>query len=166
MALGGCASSGLNDWPDTVPHHQIFLDYWQDDSVNQQVQSRDEYLQWVRIFYTGNLLYPRGWLDLEIELLKELEPQQRRGLESDLRQLGITIGAEWAKLRDDRLVDSRLLALWASILQLAQVDQLELQAVDLIASDVELLFAGALARDEIVESRYAGSLGLATFGDF
>lgn len=166
ILLGGCVSTGVEDWPDSVPHPQIFVTNWENDLANQQVQSQGEYLQWVKIFYSGNLLYPRGWLDIQLELLKAVESDERRAMEAELEELGIAIGAEWAKLKEDRFVDSRLLALWASILQLAQIDQLELEAVDLIANDVEQLFAGELEREEIVETRYTGALNLESFGDF
>ena len=164
--LVACTATGSREWPESIPHQQLFVDKWLGDGENQLLQEQEEYLNWVRVFYTGNLIYPDGWLDIQSQLLKASGAERQIRLATELEQLGIAIAAEWAKSNDRRLVDSRMLALWGSILQMAQLEQTEMQAIELIARDIEQLLAGNLAKEQIVEARYADRLGLETFGVF
>ena len=82
------------------------------DTANQTLQTEQAYLEWILGFYQGTLIYPTGWLDVEEVLLESTEPESRAQLDERLEQLGITIGAEWAKENEARLIDNRMLALW------------------------------------------------------
>lgn len=165
-SLAACASLRARNWPDDIPPQEVFVETYIADERNQALQPRNEYLGWVVSFYQGTVVYPRGWLDIEDQLLERITPGQRKTLEEKLEALGIAIGAEWAKLNEDRIIDNRMLALWGSIMQLAQVDRKELEAVELIAADVQRLHAGQLRKRDVVESRYTDRLGLESFGDF
>lgn len=166
LLLSACFSLQLEDWPENIPASQIFVEAWQDDLVNQQVQPMDEYLYWVKSFYEGTVVYPRGWLQLESELLDLVEPDARAILSEDLYDLGIVIGAEWSKLNEGRLIDNRMLALWGSVLQMSLTEDKELEAVDLITDDIQLLLAQELGKEDIFEARYANQLGYEMFDDF
>lgn len=166
VSLASCASLRARNWPEDIPDREVFVASYLEDERNQAVQPRDEYLGWIVSFYQGTVVYPRGWLDIEEQLLERIPAEQREELDSKLEELGIAIGAEWAKLNDARVIDNRMLALWGSIMQLAQVDRKEMDAVELIASDVARLHAGELRKQDVVESRYTDRLGLESFGDF
>lgn len=166
LSLAACLTPRRHDWPADLPPRQAFIATWEADSRNQRAQPRDEYLGWVRNFYTGTVVYPQGWLDIQAELLGRAAPDQEARLEAELESLGIAIGAEWAKVNEHRAIDSRLLALWASVLQLAELDCQGLNAVALIANDVEHLLTDSLDKETVREARYTERLGLASFGDF
>jgi predicted small lipoprotein YifL len=165
-SLAACASLRGRNWPDEIPPREVFVGTYLQDERNQSLQPRDAYLGWIVSFYQGTVVYPRGWLDIEDQLLERIDAEQRETLETKMEELGIAIGAEWAKLNEERVIDNRMLALWGSIMQLAQVDRKELDAVELIASDVERLYDGQLRKQDVVESRYTDRLGLESFGDF
>ena len=166
LFLTACFSLQVEDWPDNIPPSRHFVRAWQDDTINQQVQPMDEYLYWVRSFYVGTVVYPRGWLDIKNELLTLTNNDEKSSLAAEVDALGITIGAEWAKLNEGRLIDNRMLALWGSVLQLSLAENNELQAVDVISRDVERLLAGEIEKEDVVEPRYATALGYELFDDF
>jgi len=165
-ALAACASLRARNWPTDIPPQDVFVETYLEDERNRTLQPRDAYLGWVVSFYQGTVVYPRGWLDIEQQLLERIPEENRDPLDEKLEELGIAIGAEWAKLNDDRVIDNRMLALWGSIMQLAQVDRKEIDAVELISADVQRLHAGQLRKRDVVESRYTDRLGLESFGDF
>lgn len=166
LLLNACFSLQVEDWPDNIPPSRLFVRAWQEDPVNQLVQPMDEYLYWVKSFYVGTVVYPRGWLDIKSELLALTNNDQQSSLAREIDALGIIIGAEWAKLNEGRLIDNRMLALWGSVLQLSLAENRELQAVDFIASDVARLLAGEIQKEDVVELRYANALGYELFDDF
>ena len=166
LLLSACFSLQMEDWPDTIPPSRLFVRAWQEDRVNQQVQPMDEYLYWVRSFYVGTVVYPRGWLDIKRELLTLTNNDERSALAREIDSLGITIGAEWAKLNEGRLIDNRMLALWGSTLQLMVGFDEQMQAIDEVANDIDALFQGDIGKQDITEARYADKLGFEVFGDF
>jgi hypothetical protein len=103
---------------------------------------------------------------VEEVLLESTAPKSRKQLAGRLEQLGITIGAEWAKENEARLIDNRMLALWGSTLQLMQSTQERIEAIEVVSEDIDQLFAGSLRKRDIVEARYAEKLGFEVFGDF
>lgn len=166
LLLNACFSLQVEDWPDNIPPSRLFVRAWQEDPANQLVQPMDEYLYWVKSFYVGTVVYPRGWLDIKSELLTLTNNDEQSSLAPEIDSLGITIGAEWAKLNEGRLIDNRMLALWGSVLQLSLAENKERQAIDFIASDVARLLAGEIQKEDVVELRYADALGYELFGDF
>ena len=166
ILLASCITPSIRNWPDEVPRQTLFVRAYRADVANQALQSEQAYLEWILGFYQGTLIYPTGWLDVEQVLLDSTEPEARPQLDARLEELGITIGAEWAKENDARLIDNRMLALWGSTLQLMQGTEERINAIELMASDIEELFAGTLEKRDIVESRYAERLGFEVFGDF
>ena len=166
LALASCITPSTRDWPDDVPPSNLFIRTYWADAANQALQSEHSYLEWILGFYQGTVIYPTGWFDVEQQLLDITEPEHQAVLALRLRNLGILIGAEWAKGNEARLIDNRMLALWGSTLQLMQTTDARLGAIELVSQDIEALFAGALQKTDIVEARYAERLGFEVFGDF
>lgn len=166
LALSSCISSNIADWPDTIPRQQVFVDAYLADSNNQQLQSRNEYLAWTLSFYQGNLAYQSGWLDVESAVLTAAGEQEADQLSSQLRGLGAAIGMEWAKHNRLRLIDSRMLALWGSILQTAGNFDQQMRSIEAISGDVDALLEGSLLKNDVVNSRYEEILQIDLFDDF
>lgn len=166
LILASCVTPDITDWPETVPPPEVFIEAYVEDEENSHLQSQEEYLEWTLSFYQGNLAYQTGWQDLRGSVFEAPTAEQRAALLAQLRRLGIVIGSEWAKHNDVRLIDSRMLSLWGSTIQLAANFQQQRETVDLIVQDVELLLCGKLAREEIHEQRYADILGLDLFEGF
>jgi hypothetical protein len=165
LLLASCIST-QTDWPTEAAERAFFISAFSDDERNQQFQSREEYLGWVRNFYTGTLVYPTGWLDIQSQLLAGAKGDEQSELRDQLNDLGAVIGAEWAKENDLRLINNRMLAVWGSVLQLADLEGKRAESIDVIALDVEGLFQGTVNNQDIVESRYSRLLGLEFFGGF
>ena len=166
FALASCITPNTREWPDDVPQISFFVNAYRADMANQALQSEQGYLEWILGFYQGTVIYPTGWLDVERQLLISTGTEQKAVLASRLRDLGIRIGAEWAKDNEVRMIDNRMLALWGSCLQLMQGTDARLAAIDLVSQDIEALFQGALKKTDIVEARYAERLGFEVFGNF
>ena len=166
FTLASCISPNMHEWPDDVPKINLFVNAYRSDVPNQAFQSEEDYLEWILGFYQGTVLYPTGWLDVERQLLNSTEAEQKAVLALRLRDLGILIATEWAKDNESRLIDSRMLALWGSCLQLMQGTEARLAAIDLVSQDIEALSEGVLQKTDIVEARYAKRLQFEVFGDF
>jgi hypothetical protein len=165
LLLASCTST-QTDWPTEAAERAFFIRAYSDDERNQQFQSRNEYLGWVRNFYTGTLVYPTGWLDIQSQLLNGAKDDEQSELRDQLNELGAVIGAEWAKENELRLINNRMLAVWGSVLQLADLEGKREESIDVIALDVEGLLQGRVDNQDIVESRYSRLLGLEFFGGF
>ena len=166
LFLVSCIGPNLEDWPDSIPQTQVFIVAYDSDEENQGRQSETEYLEWVLSFYQGNLAYQSGWQDIQGYVYEAPAPEAEQELLEQLNLLGIAIGSEWSKHNDVRQIDTRMLSLWGSTIQLAADFDKQKQTVEVIAIDIDLLLNGSLSKQEIVEERYAGILGLELFGDF
>lgn len=166
LMLASCVGPNIDNWPDNIPQQQFFVDAYSADAANQQLQSRSEYLEWSLSFYQGNLAYQSGWLDITSTVLNGADPKDAGSLAVQLGDLGAAIGAEWAKDNKRRLIDSRMLALWGSALQLAEDSEQQRRSIELIARDVVELLGGSMDQSDIVESRYEEILQLEFFGGF
>jgi thymidylate synthase len=165
MLLASCIGPNIEDWPDSIPEQQYFIQAYQADEANSEKQSRTEYLEWALSFYQGNLAYQSGWLDVEQVVLASAEGEVEK-LGFQLGELGAVIGAEWAKHNDVRRIDTRMLALWGSTLQQVESFDMQLKSIEMISNDISEILAGDLAKDQIAEERYADELGLEVFGGF
>jgi len=117
-------------------------------------------------FYQGNLAYQSGWQDIQGYVYAAPAPEAEQELLEQLSLLGIAIGSEWSKHNDVRQIDTRMLSLWGSTIQLAPDFDAQKQTVAVIATDIDLLLSGRLRKQDILEERYADILGLELFGDF
>lgn len=166
LLLASCIYRDLEHWPDSIPQQQLFIDAYYADLDNQRLQSEQEYLAWILSFYQGNLVYQTGWSDIESAVLMTASPSQRAMLGSELNRLGTAMGAEWAKHNAVRHIDSRLLALWGSVLQLASSLEQQLRSIQVISDDVNGLLAGELTMSDIQAPRYEAMLHIDLFDDF
>ena len=129
-------------------------------------RSKVDYLDWVVSFYEGTLIAPVGWLDLQSIVLEIAEPESRPELDKRLTDLGRLISGEWAKENNKRVIDSRLLSLWGSVMQLSDDPQVQAQAILLIEKDVNALLNRQLIPEAITDERYEGVLGIDLFDEF
>ena len=166
LFLASCVAPNIEDWPDSIPQAQVFSVVYDADEANQGLQSEAEYLGWVLSFYQGNLAYQSGWQDIQGYLYEAPAPEAAQDLLDQLSLVGIAIGSEWSRHNDIRQIDTRMLSLWGSTIQLAPDFDTQKKTVELIASDIELLLRGDLAKQDILEERYAEILGLELFGGF
>ena len=166
LFLVSCIGPNLEDWPDSIPQTQVFIVAYDADEENQGRQSETEYLEWVLSFYQGNLAYQSGWQDIQGYVYEAPAREAEQALLEQLSLLGIAIGSEWSKHNDVRQIDTRMLSLWGSTIQLAPDFDTQKQTVEVIAIDIDLLLSGSLSKQDILEERYADILGLELFGDF
>ena len=162
----GCSVTGPIFWPEKLPELAYFEANYKRDKDNQLVQSKADYLGWVVSFYEGTLIAPVGWLNLQSIVVEIAEPKDRLELGKQLTELGRVISGEWAKENDKRVIDSRLLSLWGSVIQLSDDPRVQTQAILLIEKDVSALLNRQLTPESITDERYEEVLGIDLFGGF
>ena len=163
--MGG-RSTDIADWPADLPAKGYFVAAYEADVINQELQPRQEYLQWILSFYEGTVIAPTGWEAMQSQVMESSVPEQRSELDVQLFELGGQIAAEWAKKNSSRAIDSRMLSIWGSVLQLITGPEQLYAAIQLIRADVEALLNRDILGDEINDARYERRLGLQLFGDF
>ena len=162
----GCSVTGTIFWPQKLPELAYFEANYERDKDNQLVQSKADYLGWVVSFYEGTLIAPVGWLNLQSILVEIAEPEDRLARGKQLTELGRLISGEWAKANDKRVIDSRLLSLWGSVMQFSDDPLVQAQAVALIEKDVSALLNRQLMPEAIIDERYERALGIHLFDGF
>ncbi len=166
LLLCSCVSQNPGSWPETIPQQEFFVDAYSADPVNRDRQTQQEYLGWIRSFYQGSLVYQNGWLEVEAAVLASVQIEGRDHLDSQLTELGVAIASEWAKHNDVRRIDSRMLGLWGSVLQLAANFQQQRQSIEVINDDVDALLTGSIGQSDIQDARYERMLQIELFGGF
>jgi len=164
--LSACASRQQIEWPPELPDRAFFEAAYSADAANQLLQTREEYLGWIKSFYRGTVLYPTGWFDVQERVLATSAPENVDVLVPQIEELGRLIAAEWAKENSARAIDNRLLALWGATLQSATPGEQRLEVFNLVGNDVRRLLSRELDKASIADSRYDELLGLDSFGDF
>ena len=164
--LQGCLVNNSSRWPENVPEREYFESIYRADAGNQLVQSKADYLQWVVSFYEGTLVAPQGWLELQSIVLEMSDSSEPIQLSNRLTILGGLIAGEWAKENKERVIDSGMLSLWASIMQQSIGFGAQESTILLIEKDVNSLLAGELAPNAIVDERYEQELGIDLFDGF
>lgn len=161
ILLSSCMSNAiLEQWPQQIPQRSYFTQQYSEDSANKARQSEVEYLTWVARFYEGWEMMPIGWQDISDSVLVDLEPVQYQAIDGHLESLGAQISAEWAKDNEVRQIDSRLLSLWAGVMQAEYSAEYRIAAVEIIARDVGEILNGRLAKEQVTEDRYGHLLGV------
>jgi hypothetical protein len=153
-------------WPEQIPAQDHFTTAYSVDQENGARQPRHEYLNWVIDFYEGSLFYPTGWLEIEDRVVAGFAAEEKPLVRLEVQQLGAVIAAEWAKDNELRMIDTRILALWGSILQLTVNSEQRSAGIELIGLDANGLISGRLTKSVITEARYANLLGIEPFGGF
>ena len=164
--LQGCLFNNSSRWPENVPEREYFESIYRADAGNQLVQSRADYLQWVVSFYEGTLIAPLGWLELQSIVLEMSDSSRLIHLSNRLTVLGGLIAGEWAKENEERVIDSGMLSLWASIMQQSIGFGAQESTILLIEKDVNSLLAGELAPNAIDDERYEQQLDIDLFDGF
>ena len=157
ILLSGCVASprqAATDWPETLPPSSYFVKAYEGDRRNHEYQSLDEYLHWVRRFYEGTTLHPRGWNDITAEILEESDGAATAARKRRLYKLGRDIAAEWAKASRINRVDNRHLAVWGIAAGRAIEENNIEETLDSITADLEGLLSQRLAPDDITAGRY------------
>ena len=164
--LQGCLVNNSSRWPENVPEREYFESIYRADAGNQLVQSKADYLQWVVSFYEGTLVAPQGWLELQSIVLEMSDSSEPIQFSNRLTILGGLIAGEWAKENEERVIDSGMLGLWASIMQLSIGSGAQESTILLIEKDVNSLLAGELAPNAIDDERYEQQLDIDLFDGF
>ena len=156
-ALQACSANQATEtaWPDELPPHEYFLNLYQQDSTNNNIQNLDQYMTWVIRFYQGSELYPNGWNSVTQTLLlgiKDLE--SANGVEDKMARLGLLISGEWAKNNSTRLINTRHISIWGNALLKSLEHGETLELIDRVTADVEDLLASRISSDVITENRF------------
>ncbi|MFK7828477.1 MAG: hypothetical protein AB8B57_01740 [Congregibacter sp.] len=158
VLLSACAGLHKNQsksWPANLPPESYFASAYESDQANQKVQTVHEYLNWVRSFYQGTVLYPRGWNDISLDILTNRHSSQApQQLEQRLFLLGRDIATEWSKDSSLSLVKSQHLAAWGVATSRAVAEQNVDETLDKITSDLQKLLLRQLRSDAITPERY------------
>lgn len=161
VLLASCMSSAiLERWPEEIPRQSYFKELYREDGKNKSRQTEVEYLVWVARFYEGWEMMPIGWQDISESVLVDLEPLQYRTIDGHLERIGAQISGEWAKDNEVRQIDSRMLSLWAGVMQAEFSAEYRIAAVEVIARDVGDILNGELAMEQVTEDRYGHLLGV------
>ncbi|MEM1402696.1 MAG: hypothetical protein AAGG55_05145 [Pseudomonadota bacterium] len=158
LLLSGCVNVRddlAQNWPDDIPPHSFFVEAYQADPENHEFQTQEKYLYWVRAFYEGTTLYPRGWYDLTDGILAQTEDSERAAqLQEELYLLGRNIATEWSKSNRVNLIKSGNLAVWGVAAERAGKEGNVDETLAKITTDVEKLLAEELNPGAITASRY------------
>jgi hypothetical protein len=157
ILVAGCAVVPVAGprWPDEAPEQAYFARAYDEDPANKEVQTRDAYIDWVKQFYSGSVLYPYGWLELQHWLLRATVASSREETADKVRRLGQEIAAEWAKDNRLRRISSAMLVLWSEVIQKAVETGSQLAAIDRIEADVIAILDRRLPPEAINAKRYA-----------
>lgn len=156
--ITACANLGTDiaqEWPEELPPLSYFEEAYVAGIENHEHQTREEYLYWVRSFYEGTTLYPRGWNSTTSDLLAATPsgPASAK-MEARLYELGREIAAEWSKSGRVNLVKNGHLAVWGIAAQRA-VDEANVdETIAQIADDVSALLARELSPEAVTAARY------------
>jgi hypothetical protein len=156
--LAGCAglqNNTVGEWPAGLPGADIFVEVYERDARNQEHQSLERYLYWVRGFYEGTPLYPRGWNDISADIVAASnDPESARELERKLFTLGRDIAAEWSKSRNVNRVKTGHLGVWGAAAERSVAEQNIDETLQKITDDLQGLLNQDLLAGDITAGRY------------
>lgn len=157
LLTAGCATQPGQQqvWPEQLPAQSYFEQIYSADLANQAVQTKEDYLKWIKRFYLGWALYPNGWQWLTDSVLKETDDYQLRlSIKQQMASVGERIGAEWAKDSAHRSINTGHLAVWGNAMKLAIKHNSQQQYVKQVSSDVDALLSTTLSPSDINIERY------------
>ena len=157
VLLTACATQQTvhRSWPEGAPSLAYFEQIYAEDLRNQQEQTLDEYLVWVKRYYEGWELYRRGWLDVTQDLVVQIEnPQVAQEVDTKMYAVGRAIAGEWAKKTNTRKIFTRHVAIWGNALVESMNRGEELKLINIVQRDVDHLLADKLPVDAITADRY------------
>ncbi len=151
--LSACAQ--VKEWPASIPSETYFVNYYQQDTSNQEVLSKEDYLMWVQRFYVGWELYHGGWVKITQNFVDTIDDQQAKDQAlSKLAEIGRLVSAEWAKHQNYRAINTRHLSIWGMALSESALREDQLNQLNRMQHDVEALLAGSMQPDDIKEDQY------------
>jgi len=154
LLMTACATSPqLPEWPANLPPRAYYESAYAADTANQQYQSEQEYLTWVKRFYTG-WGGIRGWHSIRKEILNDVPADERTTLRDRLRRLGQRMAAEWAKASDQRALTSKTVQVWSNAAYEASAHRNHMELLQQVNKDLNALLAGTLDADAITLQRY------------
>lgn len=156
--LTACTPSKLakeDNWLQNMPPRSYFIDKYNADTANADIQSEHSYLTWVVRFYNGSEFYSRGWIKMTNELMEQVSrPEEADEIRAHIDSIGQLVAAEWAKKIGTRKVVLRHVSVWGNaLLESIERDQ-TLDLVKRVHQDVEQLLEGQLSLDAITADRY------------
>ena len=155
--LCGCAQTPItkSDWPDSLPLLSYYEAVYDQDAANQRIQSKHEYLTWVKRFYKGWVLHAQGWHQMTEQLLAGIDEDiERKRVYQSMTDLGQRISAEWAKDSLNRAIFTPTVATWGNAL-MESVSRNEVpELLDRVVADVDGLLAGEIESTAIHMGRY------------
>ena len=156
FVLFGCSSSPkvADDWPAEIPSRDLFIQVYESDASNQEVQTREDFLVWVKRFYQGWVVYDHGWLKISQDLLEKLPMDQRPVASNRIAEIGLEIAPDWAKEMKDRYIFTNMVAVWGEGLLEALNRGKVFQYMDLVEQDLQLLEQRKITRQDISIQRY------------
>lgn len=123
------------DWYE--PNEEDFKPAYHGDPINLAKQSWSEYWGWVKSFYAGNFL-DSGWTKRCKSVLGNIASEKKRTqLRLKLNTIGRAIAAEWAKTREPRKIDTKMLINWGA--RLKEATNKDNGEGDAIQKEIELI---------------------------
>lgn len=156
LILAGCVShvGVITDWHGELPPVEPFVEAYENDLANQEVQSMEDYLLWIKRFYQGWVVYDNGWLKMSRGLTEQMPLDQRTIASQRIAEIGLKIAPEWAKEKKDRYIFTDMVAVWGEAL-LEALDRGEVfEYMDSVEQDLKLLKNGQIQRQDISMQRY------------
>ena len=156
LLLAGCATAPerqLPEWPDNLPPLSYYEARYAADSYNQQHQTKQDYLLWVKRFYKG-WGGIQGWLSIREQILADIPQNERAAMREKLNRLGQRIASEWAKQSDRRAIVNKTVQVWINAAHLAGTRDDHERLVRQISTDVDALLSDNLETSRITLSRY------------
>ena len=157
LFLTACATqtASISDWPRDIPPRAYFVAVYDADQRNQQVQTLNEYLVWVKRYYHGWELYRRGWNDVTEDLVTQMEdPVKAEEVRTKMDSIGRSIAGEWSKKSKSRKIFTRQVAIWGNALVESMNRGEELKLLNAVSGDVNGLLARQIPTDAITDDRY------------
>lgn len=156
--VSGCSNlrdRSVSNWPEQLPPVDFFVEAYESDPKLRDYQTLQNYLYWVRAFYEGTSLYPRGWNDVTEEILESTtSTQDTAAREQLLFDLGTEIAVEWSKETEINRIKSSNLAVWGNAVERSVGEGNVDATLARIAEDVQRLLSLQLTPDDITADRY------------
>ena len=155
FALVACAPAIIkpDDWPRGIPPKSHYQQLYKLDNSNHELQTEEEYLKWVVIFFQGYNLID-GWQSITEQVLAKVSDDRYAIIASKMNYLGQLISGEWAKLSPQRVIVNRSVSVWSEAIKIA-ADRNEIEDyIDNVINDIDALFARKLDPDLIQLDRY------------
>jgi len=170
LLISACSSLSRHtneNWPRELPPIEYYVHYYNQDPVNKEAISLNQYLRWVKRLYLGWELYNSGWLELSDNLAKTIKDEQKREeAKEKLALIGRVVSPEWAKHKKYSNIKTRHLVVWGNALNESPDHNEQLKIINQVLTDADLLIKGHLSVKDIKANRYYAQGTFEDFEDF